>query len=296
VSNRKKSVKETKKPNVKKETKVTVKKTNTVEEPPKPKNKPKFINSIVDVIAIGVALFIILSIVLSPKMYWITTARWTDNWSEENKTNVVNAMGEENTEERFRLYFQYYNVLHEMGHGLIRYNNGVDIPIAEEEQLVNDFAVAYWRYYGEPEKLDELYDIVSYAVENVGDNYKNGVDYMENAKKHSSRRSFNSDFFNFNDYGWFQFSSVKHSIEQNKSLEEVLKEMGLKDFKLTEKELLIHETINEEESTKIINEAVEKINGWGLYFPSAYQSFSNDPNMNASRQFRNILGIFNLFK
>ena len=53
--------------------------------------------------------------------------------------------------------------------------------------------------------------------------------------------------------------------------------------------------MSEEESTKIINEAVEKINGWGLYFPSSYQSFSDDPNNNSSRPFKNILGIFNLF-
>ena len=248
-----------------------------------------------DFIIWGIIIFIALAVILSPKMYWVTTAKWT-NWNEENTKNVVTAMGEENTEERFRLYFQYYNVIHELGHGLMIYNKGVNIPIAEEEQLVNDFAVAYWRYYGDPQKTDELYDIVTYAVEHVGDNYKNGVDYMENAKKHSDNNDFDDDFFNFNDYGWFQFSSVKHSLEQNKSLDEVLREMGFKDYKLTDKELLIHNNINEVESTKIINEAVKKFNEWGLYFPNAYQSFSSDPNMNASRPIKNILGIFNLFK
>jgi hypothetical protein len=248
-----------------------------------------------NLIIIGIVILLALAIILSPNMYWITTAKWT-NWNEQDKNNVVTAMGEQNTEERFRLYFQYYNVLHEMGHGLIIYNQGANIPVAEEEQLVNDFAVAYWNYYGDPKKMDELYDIVTYAVEHIGDNYKNGVDYMENAKKHSDNKNFDNDFFNFNDYGWFQFSCVKHSIEQNKSLEEVLKEMGFKNFKLTEKELLIHDNMSEEESTLIINEAVKKFNEWGLYFPSAYQTFSNDPNMNASRPFKNILGIFNLFK
>lgn len=51
--------------------------------------------------------------------------------------------------ERFCLYFQYYNVLHELGRGLLRYNNGVSILIVDEEQLANDFAIAYWNYYGE---------------------------------------------------------------------------------------------------------------------------------------------------
>lgn len=279
----------------KKKTNTTKKVNTTKKETSEQKIQFKLIDKKSDAIALAIMLFIFLAIILSPKMYWITTAKWTE-WNETNTKNVVTAMGEENTEERFRLYFQYYNVLHEMGHGLIIYNKGVNIPIAEEEQLVNDFAVAYWTYYGDPKKIEELYDIVTYAVEHIGDNYEKGVDYMENAKKHSDNSDFDDDFFNFNDYGWFQFSCVKHSIEQNKSLEEVLKEMGFKDFKLTEKELLIHDTITEKESTKIINEAVEKFNGWGLYFPEAYQSFSKDPNMNASRPFKNILGIFNLFK
>ncbi len=246
-----------------------------------------------DIIVTIIMVPLLLGFFFSPKMYFVTTAEWTD-WNETDKANVTAAMGEDNTEERFRLYFQYYNVLHELGHGLLRYNKGVDIHVVDEEQLVNDFAVAYWNYYGEPEKLEELYDIVTYAVENVGDNYENGVDYIALAKEHSTQKRIKNEFFNFNDYGWFQFSSVKHSIEQDKSLEDVLTEMGFKDFKLTEKRLLEHKVIDEQESTLIINEAVENFNEWGLYFPKAHQSFSGDPNMNYSKPSKNYFGIFSL--
>ena len=51
---------------------------------------------------------------------------------------------------------------------------------------------------------------------------------------------------------------------------------------------------DETESTAIINEAVENFNDWGLYFPQTHQSFSDDPNMNVSRPFKNFFGIFNL--
>lgn len=232
----------------------------------------------------------VLAFAFSPDMYAVTTARWTE-WDAENTGNVKAAMGEENTEERFRLYFQYYNVIHELGHGLLRYNHGTDLPIAEEEQLVNDFAVAYWNYYGEPEKMEELYDIVTYAVDHVGENTQNGVDYMELAKENSSHSSFKKEFFNFNDYGWFQFSSVKHSIEQNRSLEDVLKDMGCENAVLPEKTILVHTVINEEESTAIINEAVQNFNEWGLVFPQAYQSFNDDPNNNYSSPSKNFLGL-----
>ncbi len=262
-------------------------------EKKKTKIEFKLYNGKTDLIIYAVIITLTLGYFLSPKMYLITTAEWND-WNEENTKNVVTAMGEENTEERFRLYFQYYNVVHEMGHGLLRYNDGVKLSIADEEQLVNDFAVAYWNYYGEPEKLDELYDIVTYAVENVGDNYENGVDYLEHGREHSNGKKFDRDFFNFNDYGWFQFSSVKHSIEQNKPLEDVLKEMGFTNFTLTEKVVLKHQMNDEKDSTAVINEAVENFNEWGLYFPEAYQRFSDDPNMNVSGPSRNFFGIFNL--
>lgn len=149
----------------------------------------KLFTSKTDMIVSIILIVIMIAFFLSPRIFWITTAKWTD-WDKDNKNNVVTAMGKENTEERFRLYFQYYNVLHEMGHGLLIYNKGVDVHIVDEEQLVNDFAVAYWNYYGEEEKMKELYDIVTYAVENVGDNHKKGIDYIKNAKEHSGKIDF----------------------------------------------------------------------------------------------------------
>lgn len=260
----------------------------------KPKTKTKLITGKADIIIIAVFVVAALVILLSPKMYYVKTARW-QTWNQKNTDMVVTAMGADKTEERFRLYFQYYNVIHELGHGLICYNHGVNIPIAEEEQLVNDFAVAYWKYYGDPEKTEELRDIACYAVEHIGDNYQNGVDYMELGKANSDHSDFHASFFNFNDYGWFQFSCVKHSFEQDKSLEDVLKEMGFKDAKLTEPTLLKHEIISEEESTRIINEAIDNFHAWGLKFPETRQSFSSDPNENYSKPRKNILHLMDLF-
>ena len=260
----------------------------------KPKFQTKLITGKADIIILAVFVVIVLIVVLSPRIYLVKTARWQE-WNKKNTDMVVTAMGPDKTEERFRLYFQYYNVVHELGHGLIRYNHGVNIPIAEEEQLVNDFAVAYWKYYGEPEKTEELRDIACYAVEHIGDNFKNGVDYMELGKANSDESDFRASFFNFNDYGWFQFSSVKHSFEQDKTLEDVLKEMGFKNATLPEPTLLKHEVVNEEESTRIINEAVDNFHAWGLKFPETRQSFSSNPNNNYSKASKNYLHIRDLF-
>ena len=133
-------------------------------------------------------------------------------------------------------------------------------------------------------------------MENVGDNYKNGVDYMELGKENSSLSAFNNDFFNFKDYGWFQFSSVKHAIEEDKGLEEVLNEMGMKNFKIVKDKILIHKTIDEKESTIIINEAVDNFHKWGLEFPKVTQKFSKDPNANMSGPKLTLPGIIASYK
>ena len=113
---------------------------------------------------------------------------------------------------------------------------------------------------------------------------------MEFAEENWNKPSFNT----FNNYGWFQFSCVKESLKNKKSLEEVLTEMKIKNFKIPEKELLEYNDITEEKSTKIINDAVNNFNEWGLVFPKTYQKFDNDPNANYSRGAKNILGIYDL--
>lgn len=243
------------------------------------------------IIELVILLILIVGYFFSPTVYSITTGLYNQS-TKEDQENVVNALGKENTEERFEIYFQWYNVLHELGHGLLYYNNGVDLHIVDEEQLVNDFAVAYWKHYGELEKINELENIVNYAVKNVGDNYKNNIDYLELGKENSNKRTFKTSFFNFNDYGWFQFSSVKHSFDENKDLETVLKEMGFSDFEISEREVLKYKEINQETSTKIINDAVDNFREWGLDFPNATHHYDKNPNNNYSKSMKKYLGIF----
>jgi len=64
---------------------------------------------------------------------------------------------------RYELYFHWYNLNHELGHAIMMFNNPARPHPAEEEQLVNDFAVAYWRQYGETAKLRQLEAIHSIA-------------------------------------------------------------------------------------------------------------------------------------
>ena len=237
------------------------------------------------------AIVIILLILyfLSPNIYLVTTAKYGKG-SEIDNNNVKIALGETDTEERFLLYFQWYNVIHELGHGILRYNSSIKISRAEEEQLVNDFAVAYWLHYGEEEKINKLTEIVEYAVNHIKSDAEEGTNYMEFAKKNWNKPNFNT----FNNYGWFQFSSVKEALNRRKSLEDVIREMGIENDIIIDNQKLIYSKINEQTSTQIINDAVKNFHNWQIKFPKAYQSFNNSPNANYSRNGKNFLGIYNI--
>lgn len=246
------------------------------------------INTLIFCAVIGIVLIIYC---LSPNIYSITTARY-GKWSETDNNNVETALGRENTEGRFLTYFQWYNVVHELGHGILRYNSNIKLSGAEEEQLVNDFAVAYWLYYGEESKINELKDIVEYASNNIKSSAEEGITYMEFAEKNWNKLSFNT----FNNYGWFQFSSVKESLKNGKELKDVLKDMGIENYNLIDSKKLEYPIIDEEVSTQIINDAINNFHEWGLKFPKCYHKFSNNPNSNYSGNRKNFLGIYNLIE
>lgn len=239
------------------------------------------------IVALAVFIFIFVAYFLSPKRYLITTASYNKGSKEENAL-VEKVMGKENIEERFEIYFQWYNVVHELGHGMLRYNSDLKISRAKEEQLVNDFAVAYWMYYGETDKLVELADIANYAASQLESPIKDETKYLEYADKNFNTKEFQT----FNNYGWFQFTCVKESIKNMKNLDEVLNEMEIHNYKLNKQETLEYPTINEEISGIIIDDAIKNFNEWGLYYPKAHQKFSNNPNNNYSRPGRKVLGLF----
>ena len=87
------------------------------------------------IIEIIILCILIVIYIFSPRCYSVTTGLYNQSTAEDQR-NVENAMGPEKIEERFKIYFKWYNVIHELGHGLLYYNDGVDIDVADEEQLV----------------------------------------------------------------------------------------------------------------------------------------------------------------
>ena len=237
------------------------------------------------ILAVGLVVFF-----LSPKALLITTGRYGQGKEEDNK--VVNSIfGEEYAKERFELYFQWYNVVHEIGHGIIFSNGNYRPKIVDEEQLVNDFAIAFWEYYGEEDKFSELEDTVKYALENIRRPVDKDISHMDYARENWGKK----EFFTFNNYGWFQFSCVENSLSKKRTLEEVLDEMGVRNIKVQPQKILVYQTIDENTTTKIIADVVTILHEWNVEFPNIYHKFSDDPNVNMIQQKRNILRVLDLF-
>lgn len=83
--------------------------------------------------------------------------------SAKQKEMIQQVFGE-NTEYKYELYFHWYNLIHELGHALMQFNAPFRPHPAEEEQLVNHFAIAYWTRFGESAKMDELCTLVRHTI------------------------------------------------------------------------------------------------------------------------------------
>jgi hypothetical protein len=148
-----------------------------------------------------------------------------------------------------------FNVLHEIGHSLCReysseYSNGEDDALnqVEEELLVNDFSVAFWKLHGENEFLQSIFKMQNnrkmkareLLIFDETNSYKPiaCLDYKTYFKKYayltpigrqltfSSRAEDHSK-----DYANFQSYSIVESFEKSVGLSNVLNRIGIADFK-----------------------------------------------------------------
>ena len=86
--------------------------------------------------------------------------------SIEQKQMLQELFGE-NAEYCYELYFHWYNMIHELGHAIMMFYSPARPHAAEEEQLVNNFAYAYWKQHGEQDKLKELHSIKQYNTNSL---------------------------------------------------------------------------------------------------------------------------------
>ena len=191
----------------------------------------------------------------------------------EQNALVDRIMGGERAAERFEVYFHWHNLLHELGHGIVWFYTADRPHPMDEEVLVNRFAVAYWRRYGQADKLEILRETVDDAAGQFTRPVGEGVSAMEYAKAKWGQE----ELYNFNNYGWFQMSCVADVLREELDLRTVLEQMGCKTFAEPPRQLLCYE-LDAETPEQIVADAVAVLRDWGIVLPGVRVTFDDDLN------------------
>jgi hypothetical protein len=104
------------------------------------------------------------------KNFRLQYARWEDLPPDVQET-FTSMMGGDPVEgsDFYRLYFYWYNIAHEVGHILRNLYLTSTISTWNEENAVNQFAVAFWRAKGETERLLTLEMLLRKALTHLPD-------------------------------------------------------------------------------------------------------------------------------
>ena len=206
--------------------------------------------------------------------------------TDEQNEMIHSFLGGEDARERFELYFQWYNTIHELGH-LITVHNGTydgnDFEnmrhMIEEELLVNSFAVAFWMYHGEEGKIEALEEMVDYVLSHITPpvDDMSHLDFMRAAVDEDRM----AEVFTFEKYGWFQFSMVRDILRERDSLDlsALLTEMIGEEIQVQPQQTLVYPTLGIDVAPEIVADAVSILREWGVDIPDVYMAFDTDPNV-----------------
>jgi hypothetical protein len=223
----------------------------------------------------------------TPRCAVITNGLYGRGTDEQNA--LIDALlGGAAAKDRFELYFQWYNSIHELGH-LITVHHGTYKPadmagtrhMIEEEQLVNSFAVAFWAYFGEGEKLEALEETVNYILGNITPPVENQshLDFMRDTVDNERWEN-----FTFEIYGWFQFSIVRDILQKRDTLDlaSILLQMTGESIQLPPpSQHLVYPALGMEIVPRIVSDAASLLRDLGVSIPDIFISFHPDPNMHS---------------
>ena len=237
----------------------------------------------------------------------IVTGRYSQASPEENEL-VTSIMGGD-SQERFNVYFNWYNTVHEVGHIVerIALNNkilrGEEIEwgFMDSELFANAFAVAFWAHYGDEETLNMLRELVPYAAYN--ENFTRPVAEDEDIFDFARLYAAGEIDGTFNNYGWFQFNLVNYVLNEMRDLESVLRSIGFDVGEAPPQRVLTFSSIGEEAIPEILTTVFTVLrDDWGIEMPAdmyVYHMLSDDPNQHSvitlnsetTRFIREILGL-----
>jgi hypothetical protein len=185
----------------------------------------------------------------------ILTGLWSKA-SEDSKQPFIKLFNDEHRAGEFhKIYFQWYNIIHEFGH-LLRDYHGIQVDWlkegATEEQAVNDFAMAYWKMFGEKSKLEFIMDEIEYMLNKIPSPVPKDEDLLNYYNKHFQ------ELQSVELYAFLQCTCVKRAFDSSETLNEVLDRFGIINRNILGRELVYSSQYEPEciadDCSKILNE------------------------------------------
>lgn len=178
--------------------------------------------------------------------------------TKEQQIGYNQLFGDERVQEKFDLYFHWYNIVHEIGHIIVDDQN-VTMDKVDEELFVNCFAVAYWRSVDKCNNLIKVQHMIQDILNHMPSPIPQGVSFHDYFKSIWGTEQMNSIMM----YGYFQISCVSEAFKSNKHLSELLSELGYEyiDTSLVKE---YSEMILSENATKVLNHCIKNLNDIGV--------------------------------
>jgi len=208
----------------------------------------------------------------------IITGRYGQGTPESNEM-VRSILGGDNTQERFNVYFNWYNTVHEIAHLVEFVLREEPAGLLESEMFANSFALAFWSHFGDEDTFDILRELVPYAVGNFDRPIAADQDFYDFERLFAAGEI----QFTFNDYGWFQFSLVNYLLDDMRDLEAVMGGSGFTFSEPLPQTTISFSSIGEEAVHEIIRAVLTVLYDWGIEMPlPIYHVLDDDPNNHAA--------------
>lgn len=190
--------------------------------------------------------------------------------NEEQQMGYKMLFGEDNIQYKFDLYFHWYNLVHEMGHCLVE-KYGLKLSPVQEEMYVNELAVAYYRYVGDVDRLEELRAMLITVLNHMPSPVPEGETFTSFFESIWGTEL----LMNVMTYGYFQLNSVLEAMKTGREFAEVISELDVTISVDDVKEC--KEEITSDNAEKFLAAAIENVNECGLDVPEISLELVDNP-------------------
>ena len=211
-------------------------------------------------------------------MKYIIMSGKFESGNEEQQQGYKMLFGAEDIQFFFDLYFHWYNLVHEMGHCIVE-KQGAKFSKVDEEMYVNSLAVSYYRFMGEEEKLGKLEERLTNILNQVPAPMPEGEDFVSFYTRIWNTEAINNVMI----YGYFQLRSVLEALKNRRSLDAVLKEIGVEIESSISKEKCTAE-IKSENAVLFLESARKNLISLGVEVPEIRLELVDDPMIQCARE------------